>query len=113
MYRDLIAWQKAYKFTIEVYKATKNFPKEELFGLTSQMRRAVASIPANLAEGSMRQSNREYKQYIHIAKGSMAEMEVWIQLSHDLGYINDIQHKELNELCTEVGKLLSGLLKSI
>ena len=112
MYRDLIVWQKAYKFTLDIYKVTKKFPKEELFGITSQMRRAAASIPANLAEGSMRKTDKEFKQYIHIARGSMAEMEVWLKLSYDLVYIDRLTFDNLASQCNEVGKLLIGLLKS-
>lgn len=113
MYKDLIAWQKAYKFTLNIYKITKNFPKEELFGITSQMRRAVSSIPANIAEGSMRQSSKEFQQFIRIARGSMAEMEVWMKLSHDLKYISADAFDDLSSQCEEVGKLLNGLLKSL
>ena len=113
MYKDLIVWQKSYEFTLEIYKVTKKYPKEELFGLTSQMRRASASIPANLAEGSMRKSNKEFQQFIRIARGSMAEMEVQLELSKDLNYLNQGQFSELRNQLEEVGKLLNGLLKSI
>ena len=113
LYKELTAWQKAYQFTLDVYKATTTFPREELFGLVSQMRRAAASIPANIAEGSMRNSPKEFQQFLHIARGSMAEMEVWIQLSFDLKYINQHTFDELSLRCNEVGKLLSGLSKSL
>ena len=113
IYRDLVVWQKAYKFALDIYKITKRFPKEELFGLTSQMRRAASSIPANIAEGSMRQSKREFQQFIRIARGSMAEMEVWLQLACDLRYLDQETYKELSAQCNEVGKLLHGLLKSL
>jgi four helix bundle protein len=113
LYKELIAWQKAYQFTLNIYKITATFPREELFGLVSQMRRAAASIPANMAEGSMRNSPKEFQQFLYIARGSMAEMEVWIQLSSDLKYIDQKTLNDLSLQCSEVGKLLSGLLKSL
>jgi len=113
LYKDLVVWKKAYQFTLDVYNATRGFPKEELFGITSQIRRAASSIPVNIAEGSMRQSGKEFKQFIRIARGSMAEMEVWLKLSHDLHYFDSAAFKNLAGQCDEVGKLLNGLLKSI
>ena len=113
MYKDLVVWQKSYGFVLSVYKATKLFPKEEQFGLIAQMRRAASSIPANIAEGSMRGSQREFQQFIRVARGSMAEMEVWIKLSYDLKYIDETAFESLSGQCEEVGKLLHGLLKSL
>ena len=113
MYKDLIAWRKAYKFTLNIYYATKSYPREELFGITSQMRRAASSIPANLAEGSMYNSAKEFKRYINIARGSMAELEVWLLLSRDLKYIDNEQFSGLSNDLDEIGKLLNGLLKSL
>ncbi|RJP80622.1 MAG: four helix bundle protein [Candidatus Zixiibacteriota bacterium] len=112
MYRDLIVWKRAFQFTLDIYAVTKTFPREELFGLTSQMRRAAASIPANIAEGSMR-SNKENLHFLQIARGSMAESEVWLELSHKLNYIDDATYKGLYNLCDEIGRLLSGLVKSL
>ncbi|MBC8277622.1 MAG: four helix bundle protein [FCB group bacterium] len=112
MYTNLIAWQKSYEFTLAIYKVTKSYPKEETFGLTSQIRRAVASIPANIAEGKMRESDKEFKRFLFIARGSMAEVEVWLKLSFDLGYIDESAYDGLRNRCGEVGKLINGLLKS-
>ncbi len=112
-YKDLIAWQKAYEFALYIYDVTKSLPKYELFGLTSQMRRAASSIPANVAEGSMRQSTKDFKKFIRIARGSMAEMEVWIKLSNDLKYLDQQTYKKLSSECDEVGRLLNGLHKSL
>ena len=89
------------------------FPKDELFGLTSQIRRAAASIPANLAEGSTRTSHNEFHQFINIARGSAAEVEVWLLLACDLGYIAQDAFKQLSEQCSEVARLLFGLMSSI
>ncbi|TKJ40048.1 four helix bundle protein [candidate division LCP-89 bacterium B3_LCP] len=112
-YKDLTTWQKAYTFTLSVYEITRNYPKEELFGLVSQMRRAASSIPVNIAEGSMRRSKKEFRRFIRIAQGSMAEMEVWIKLSFDLKYINKESFNQISFECDEVGKLLEGLARSL
>jgi four helix bundle protein len=113
LYKDLLVWKKSYQFTLDVYQATIKFPKEEIFGITAQIRRAASSIPANLAEGSMRQSGKEFQHFIRIARGSMAEIEVWLNLSLDLRYIDQPTYNTLSSQCDEIGKLLSGLLKSI
>ena len=113
MYKDLKVWQKSYDFTLSIYKLTSTFPKEELYGLTSQMRRSAASIPANIAEGSMRQSTPDYKRFLLIARGSMAEMEVWLRLAYDLTYMPKNHFTDLYHRCEEIGKMLSGLHKSL
>lgn len=113
MYKELIVWKKAYQFTLDIYKSTQGYPKEELFGITSQIRRAAASIAVNIAEGNMRQSPKDYQHFIRIARGSMAEVEVWLGLSRDLKYLDDEAHKKLAEQCDEIGRLLNGLLKSL
>jgi four helix bundle protein len=113
MYEDLIVWQKAYEFTLHIYKLTKNFPREEVFGITSQIRRAASSIPANIAEGNMRQTKKEFKQFLYMARGSMSEVEVWLKLSKDLNYLEPKPYSSLREECAEVGRLLNGLIKSL
>jgi len=86
-YKELKVWQKAYLFCIEVYKITKTFPGEEIYGLTSQIRRAAVSVPSNIAEGYGRKTTREYIQALYIAYGSYCELETQILLSADLGYM--------------------------
>jgi len=113
MYRDLLAWQEAYKLGLMVYKVTSNFPKEEIFGITSQLRRAVTSIAANLAEGSTRQFPKEFRQFISISRGSLAEVETWLSFSKDLGYISEEKYKELSSQVQKAGNILFGLYKSI
>jgi four helix bundle protein len=113
MYKDLTVWQKSYQLTLDVYRATKGFPKEELFGVTSQIRRAAASIPANIAEGNMRQSPKDYQHFIRIARGSMAEVDVWLNLSFDLKYLDAASYQDLAKQCDEVGRMLNGLMKSL
>ncbi len=113
MYRKLDAWKKAYKFGLDIYEVTANFPKEELFGITSQMRRAATSIAANLAEGSTRNSKKEFKQFLSIARGSASEVETWLAFSKDLGYLPDDKFKKLADQIDDVKALLFRLMKSI
>lgn len=112
-YKKLIVWQKAYQLTLDIYSITNKFPKDELFGFTSQMRRCSVSIPSNLAEGNMRRGNKEHIQFIRIAYGSGAELETQLLLSRDLKYIVDKEYNELNDLLTEVMRMLNKLITSL
>jgi four helix bundle protein len=94
-FKDLKVWAKAHSLTIDVYRATRQFPKEELFGITSQMRRAASSIGANIAEGSGRKSDGELTRSLHIARGSAAELEYHLLLAHDLDLLTDGVHRSL------------------
>ena len=86
-YQDLLVWQKSIKLTTRVYALTKRFPKDEMYGLSSQLRRAAVSIPSNVAEGHARQHNKEFKQFLHIALGSVAEVDTQLFIARELGYI--------------------------
>ncbi len=111
-YRKLIAWQKSDELALMVYNVTKNFPKQELFGLTSQLRRAALSVPTNIVEGYNRKSKKELHRFIDIALGSLAETEYLIEFSQKLGYIKgDISHIET--AIVEIGKLLWSFQKSL
>ena len=112
MYRKLEVWKKAYAFGLDIYKVTSKFPKEELFGITSQLRRAGTSIAANIAEGNSITSNKEFKQFISVARGSAAEVETWLMFSKDLGYITNEEHQILSKKLDEIKALLFGLYKS-
>ena len=94
-----------------VYAITKDFPDDERFGLTSQMRRCSVSIPSNIAEGQARNTTGEFKQFIGVARGSIAELTTQILISEQLGYLEDAQHTV--EMAEEVGRILSGLIKSL
>ena len=87
-YKELIVWQKSIQLVIDIYKLTKIFPKEETYGLSSQMQRAVVSIPSNIAEGNDRNSSKEFSQFLRIARGSLAELETQIIISEKIGYTN-------------------------
>lgn len=112
-FKKLTAWQKAYNFALIIYKYSQKFPSSELYGLTSQIRRAAISISANIAEGSERQYKKEFVQFLSIARGSLAEVETYLILSKDLGYLNEKGFSELEEQRKEVGRLLRGLYKSL
>lgn len=105
--------KKAHVLTSEIYRVTASFPKTEIYGLISQIRRSVMSIPANLAEGYTRKSSKEFKQSINIARGSLAETQYFLLLSKDLDYINNNDYLKLNQRVDEVGKMLFGLYQSI
>lgn len=109
-FTDLIVWQKAHKLVLEVYKATKTFPKEELYELTSQFRRAAVSIPANIAEGFRKNGKPDKARFLNIAQDSLEEVKYYLILSKDLGYL---ENKFMEELSEEVSKLLDAYLKAI
>ncbi len=111
-YKKLLIWQKADELAYQTYLATKTFPKEELYGLTSQLRRAASSIPINIVEGSGRQNRNEFKQFINIALGSLAETEYLLSFCLRLGYLNKERHEQLESLRTETGAMLYCFYKS-
>lgn len=113
MYQDLIVWQKAYDFGLQIYKLTRNFPKSEQFGMISQLRRSSTSIAVNIAEGSSRQSQKEFRQFVSIARGSLSEVETWILFSRDLKYISEEEFNELTKQLKIIGSLLHKLYKSL
>lgn len=112
-YRDLIVWQKSIDLVTTVYEITKLFPKEEVYGLTSQLRRAVISIPSNIAEGEGRESKKEFFQFLSIAYGSLREVETQILIAERIKYIDESVCNALIEKCSEIGKLINGLKKSL
>lgn len=112
-YRDLKVWQKAFELVILVYKITEKFPKSELYGLISDMRRAAVSIPSNIAEGYHRRYAREYLHFLSIAYGSSGELETQLLLSKRLGFIEERDFEVVYELNTEVSKMLFSLIKAV
>ncbi|MCL5027691.1 MAG: four helix bundle protein [Bacteroidetes bacterium] len=110
-FTELIVWQKAHQFTLEVYKITKIFPKEELFGLTSQFRRAAVSVPANIAEGYRKRGKNDKVKFLNTSEGSLEECKYYLTLSKDLCYIEN--NKDLKNLAEEVSKLLNSYSKAI
>lgn len=112
-YKKLTVWEKSYTFGVHVYTVTKTFPKEELYGLTSQLRRSAISIPSNIAEGSRRSTEKDFRSFLYIAYGSGAEMEVQIMFAKDLGYIPpEICTTLLSEL-SEIMRMLNSLIQKL
>lgn len=109
-FRRMAAWQKADDLVIRVYELTRGLPDDERFGLTSQMRRAAMSVPANIAEGAGRQTLRDFRQFLFLARGSLNEVEYYLHLAERLGYIQTQQAVDLRELRHEVGSALQGLI---
>jgi four helix bundle protein len=112
-FRKLLIWQRAHQLVLQVYKFTEKFPKHELFGLTSQLRRAVVSVPANVAEGYAAGGKGQFKRYLDIAQGSLAEVEYYLILAQDLTYITTIQYEQAESLRAETGFLLHRLIESL
>ena len=110
-FKDLIVWQKAYKLVLEVYKLTERFPRSEVYGLAQQMRKAAVAIPSNISEGYGRQHNKEYKQFLSIAYGSLCELETQYLLCLDLSYAS--QNTALENLMKEVGSMLYRMLNPL
>jgi len=107
-FTEIIPWQRAHQLALDVYRETERLPKTETFGLTSQMRRCVVSIPSNLAEGFKRQGRGDSLRFYNIAEGSLEELKYQLLLSKDLGYIAKERHAELKVLADEVGRLING-----
>jgi four helix bundle protein len=112
-YRQLAVWQRSHQFTLDVYRVSRSFPKEELFGITGQLRRACASIPANIAEGCGRDSDAELKRFVDIAHGSASEAEYFIMLAAELGMLDSASHATLGDEIAQVKKMLGGLSRKL
>jgi four helix bundle protein len=112
-YQQLIAWQKAIALVTEIYKTSSIFPREEIYGLTSQLRRAAVSIPSNIAEGHGRATKGEFIQFLCHARGSLYELETQILIGRNLGYLVPEQQALLVKSVTELGRILNGLITSL
>ena len=112
-YRELKVWRLAMELAEAVYKLCAEFPKHEVYGLSSQLQRAAVSIPSNIAEGQARNSVKEFSYFLGIARGSLAELETQIMLAQRLGYLNEEKINPVLEKAEEIGKMLKGLQKSI
>lgn len=107
-YRDLVVWQKSMELTKQTYTITKDFPKEEVYGLTSQIRRCAVSIPSNIAEGRGRNSDKEFVRFLQISLGSLYELQTQLELALSFNYINNIEY--ILELSLEIEKMLNKLI---
>lgn len=106
-------WQRSIDFVTEIYRTTEAFPKDEIYGLISQIRRAAVSIPSNIAEGNSRRSKPDYLQFLKIARGSCAEIETQLIISKNLGFLNEDDYLKLNQQIIEISKMLNGLINSL
>jgi four helix bundle protein len=111
-YRDLIVWQKSMDLVEHIYRTSRRFPKDELYALTNQIRRAAVSIPSNIAEGQGRGSDPELLRFLRIAHGSLRELETQVLIAQRLGYSNESESNQSLEMAAEVGRLLNGLIRS-
>ena len=112
-FKQLSVWEKSHRLTLAVYKATSTFPREELYGLTSQIRRASASVPANIAEGCGRKGDAEFAQFCQIAMGSASELEYHFLLARDLGFMEGSTYEVLNRDLIEVKRMLNVFIQKL
>ncbi|MBP5667687.1 MAG: four helix bundle protein [Salinivirgaceae bacterium] len=109
-FRNLAVWTRSHEFLIKVYKVTREFPKEETYGLTSQIRRAAMSIPTNIAEGCGRRSDADFCRFLQISVGSASEVDYELQLAHELNYLADAEYAELAKEVVEIRKMIAKLI---
>ena len=109
-FTDLLAWQEGHKLVLDIYRLTKKFPKEEIFGLVSQMRRAAVSVTSNIAEGFGRQGYKEKIQFFYVAQGSLIELKNQLLIARDIGYISIVDFTKISEQADQTHKLLQGLI---
>jgi four helix bundle protein len=112
-YRKIEAWKLADDLTVAVYEATKSFPREEMYGITSQLRRAACTVPANIAEGSSRESQKDYLHFLYISRGSLSETQYFIHLAQRLGYVSTEKSERLLAQTSQTFACLHGLIKAV
>lgn len=112
-FRELSIWSKSHLFTLKIYSITKKYPKEEMFGIVSQMRPSASSIPTNIAEGCGRNSNPDFKRFLVMASGSSSELEYQLILSKDLEYLSEFSFKELETGLIEIRKMIHSFIKNL
>lgn len=112
-YRDLVVWQKSVNLVIVIYELTAKFPKEEIYGLTSQMRRSVVSLPSNIAEGKYRGTRKDFAQFLRIAFGSGAELETQLEIARRLDLISEQEYQQTQALLNEVMKMLNVFISKL
>ena len=112
-YQDLIAWRKATDLALEIYRCTRDFPKDELYGLTSQMRRAAVSVASNIAEGKGRYSVREFVQFLYRARGSLLELQTQLLIARELNYLESPTSGRIKDKADELGRILNALITSV
>ena len=109
----LLVWQRAHSLVLKIYEDTNSFPKEEIWGLTSQIRRSAVSVPSNIVEGKARGSRKDFKRFLLIARGSLEEVKYQSLLAKELKYMNDEQYEEITVMIEDVGRLLGGMIRKV
>ena len=112
-HKRLEAWKQSMDLVIEIYRTTENFPGQEVYGLTNQIRRAAVSIPSNIAEGAARQTKKEFSNYLHMAQGSLSELDTQIEIASRLGYLNDKTWRILDQRMERIDKMITGLIRHL
>lgn len=112
-YRDIKAWQKAIELVVETYSCTRAVPREEIYGLANQLRRAAVSVASNIAEGKGRRTDKEFLVFLHHARGSVFEIETQLTIAGRLGYVTQAEVRRMGEFAGEIARMLNGLIKSI
>jgi len=112
-HKNLEAWKQSMDLAIGVYGATEIFPSREIYGLTNQIRRAVVSVPSNIAEGAARQTKKEFSNFLRIAQGSLSELDTQLELARRLGFLRDTSWRELDSRMVQVDKILTGLIRHV
>lgn len=112
-FHQLQIWQRSHKLTLAIYKATNHFPREEVYGLTSQLRRAISSVPTNICEGCGRKTNADFARFLQISVGSASEVEYELLLAHDLNYLTDNEYDNFNKEIVEIRKMLNNFIKKL
>ena len=112
-YREIKVWQKAIELVVDIYSCTRSFPREELYGLAGQLRRAAVSIASNIAEGKGRRTDREFLQFLHHARGSVFEVETQLTIASRLAYLPEAEVLRLGNSASEIARMLNGLIKAI
>jgi four helix bundle protein len=112
-HKRLDVWNKSIDLTLDIYKLSESFPKSEVYGLTSQMRRAAVSIPSNIAEGAARQTKKEFINYLHMSQGSLSELDTQLVIASRLNYISMETYQEIENRIETISKMLTGLIKSL
>ena len=109
----LLVWQRAHSLVLKIYEVTNNFPKEEIWGLTSQIRRAAVSVPSNIVEGKARGSRKDFKRFLLIARGSLEEVKYQSLLAKELKFMNDEQYEEITVMIENVSRLFGGIIRKV
>lgn len=112
-FRDLKVWEKAHQLAVDLYASTQLFPREEIYGLTSQLRRSAISVPSNIAEGCGRDGDRDLARFLQIAMGSASELEYQLLLAHDLGFMEKTNHEQFSDRIREIKRMLASFLQTL